>query len=325
VVFENTLVTGGQGTRVKAFDSATGRPRWEGFAGFQGETAGQSISGQATFVDDLVLVPAMASLAAMNSQTGEIIWHCKARQILSSPLVFEDLVFFGAGDKHLTAADIKTGRKKWRIDLKAEVGSAAFAEGLLYVRVGRSLCAIDPETRSVRWSLDRERSWQIDPTACDGLVLATGPEGFCAVDGRSGEVRWTWQENLLPALGSCAAVSSGTVVFRDLEGTFRALDLQTGEQKWKFTEPEAQPYVSGSPVIAGELVYIIGGKDDDSNNETDSPCLYALNLNDGSVRWTINATDCGLEGRFLNSFTPFVSEGVIYVAGNDELVALASS
>lgn len=87
--------------------------------------------------------------------------------------------------------------------------------------------------------------------------------------------------------------SSTAVVSLD-KGRVSAVDLATGQELWRFPNPDRfadQDKLNptafyGQPIVDGDAVYVAGYESQ----------VYALNINDGSLRWKI---DSGIRGKII--------------------------
>lgn len=143
----------------------------------------------------------------------------------------------------------------------------------------------------------------------------------------------TWPEDGPPLLWQAelgegfagAAVKDGKVYILDRKGdsydVFRVLDLQTGEPMWQFSyKSEGRVPFNGSrgtPTITADAAYAVGMMGD----------VYAISLNDRSVKWVRNFMhDFGAEApRFGFAQSPLVHKNLVIVAPmspNQAMVAL---
>ncbi len=118
------------------------------------------------------------------------------------------------------------------------------------------------------------------PRIVDDKIIVARTDGLvCALDHRTGDTLWSF-ETSGEILGT-PAWSGEVLVFGSGDGHITALN-DAGEQVW--THDAGLP-VYGVPLIAGETVYIgdNGGR------------LHALDLHDGSPRWTFERADYAIE------------------------------
>lgn len=104
--------------------------------------------------------------------------------------------------------------------------------------------------------------------------------------------RRIWSRQFPGKIFSTPAVEAGRVVFGCSDGNIYAVCALTGKTLWK---KEARKSVLGSPVIRNGIVYI-GASDG---------CFRALNLKDGTPRWTFSDVDGFVES------TPMVDDAQV--------------
>ncbi len=141
---------------------------------------------------------------------------------LSSPAVWNGVVYFGSGDGNVYALDANSGALKWKFQTGDVVHSSpAIAEGTLYIG-----------------------SW-------DSYLYA--------LDATSGKEKWRFKTGDDPdihnhvGIQSSPAVVNGVVYFGCRDANVYAVDAATGKQKWSF--PNEGSWVNNSPVVHEGKVY----------------------------------------------------------------------
>lgn len=144
------------------------------------------------------------------------------------------------------------------------------------------------------------------PVVADGTVFVAADTGrLYALDERDGSLRW--ERAIRPDGGGVPspAVLDGTV-YVAVEGTIRALDAGTGEDRWVL---ETADRFIGPPTVSGGVLYV-GGIDRDPSY------LHAVDVDTGERRWRFDI------GRGTRG-APGVRGGRVYVGSNDfELYAV---
>src|ERR1700746_3926835 len=79
-------------------------------------------------------------------------FHTKA-QVLSSPAVAGNTVYFGSNDHRLYAVDLESGAKKWEFKTDGRVASSpAVANGLVYfLSYDANFYSVDAATGALKW------------------------------------------------------------------------------------------------------------------------------------------------------------------------------
>ena len=141
---------------------------------------------------------------------------------LSSPVVWQNTVYFGSGDGNVYALDTKTGTLKWKFQAGDVVhASPAIADGKLFIG-----------------------SWD---------------SYFYALDASSGKELWRFKTGEDPdihnqvGIQSSAAVADGVVYFGCRDSNLYAVDAMTGQKKWVFNNKGS--WVIGAPAVRNGKVY----------------------------------------------------------------------
>ena len=163
-----------------------------------------------------------------------------------------------------------------------------------------------PKRGELWWRFTTKSSIYAAPTVVDGVAYVGSHDGFLyAVDTQTAQEKWKFDAGR--ALESTPAVAGGTIYFGsgcigggaqgcgDPPGSdyyFYALDLETGQEKWRFKTEGA---IVSSPLLADGLVYF--GSEDQH--------LYALDARTGQEKWRFKAEDS------LWS-SPALADGLLY-------------
>jgi len=147
----------------------------------------------------------------------------------------------------------------------------------------------------------------------DGTIYVFGYEGICAF---SEDGQMLWNKNLtIPnsfkpydyfgQTPSMAITQDGTTLFfvgqpQTTTAYCYALDSQTGSQIWSYRLPSPLIYSSDVEIVVGPngLVYLIL-----------NPIVYALDANEGTLKWTYNRDD-GI------NFVVIGKDGTVFAAGD---------
>lgn len=188
-----------------------------------------------------------------------------AANVISTPLVTEGLVVFGNQNGLIEALNLKNGKRKWTYQTAGPIFSSPAA------------------------------------SAANRIVLGSADGSVYCLD-KAGKLLWKTQTGAA-VLGS--PLIDGAVVFiGGSDHRFRALDIETGKERWSFDQLEG-PVVS-KPVVHKNAV-IIGAWDKN---------LYALDKDKGTLLWKWN------NGSPVINFspaacTPVIKDDVVYVVAPD--------
>ncbi len=141
---------------------------------------------------------------------------------LSSPSVWNGLVYFGSGDGNIYALDANSGALKWKFQTGDVVHSSpAIADGILYIGSWDTyLYALDASTGKEKWRFKTGD----DPDIHNHVGIQSSP-----------------------------AVRDGVVYFGCRDSYAYAVDASTGKQIWKFSTDGS--WVNNSPVVHEGAAY----------------------------------------------------------------------
>ncbi len=252
-------------------------------------------------------------------------------RIVSSPVWYEGVLYFGSDDGNVYAVNAATGRQNWKFSTAGPVPSTpAVAGGLVYVASYDSkFYAIDAKTGKLRWKFVTGGERRFEAKGLDGLqpknqtfadpfdvylsspVVAQGAVYFgsgdgnlYALDAASGELRWKFATG--DVVHASPAFASGTLYFGSWDSYFYAVDAASGKEKWRIHGGEDpvihnQVGFQSSPAVVEGVVYT-GCRD--SN-------VYAMDAATGKEKWRFNN-----QMSWVNS-TPAVVKGKVLFATSD--------
>jgi eukaryotic-like serine/threonine-protein kinase len=246
-----------------------------------------------------------------------LAWGIESGQIYtSSPAIVGTTVVVGSIDGNVYAADVRTGRARWRYNLGARVySSPAVATGVVYVGgQDGTVHAIDLATGRCRWRFDTEgtrlksadfgfdrTTVQSSPSVANGVVFVGARDGWLyAIDAASGTERWRF-DHKVSWVNSTPAVSEGMVFAGSSDGHFvQAVDATTGQERWRAM---VSGIVWGSPAVDADRVYV--GEGDGT--------MYAIDKRNGQILWRYRVGH-----RVMSS--ALAHQGVLYFGSDDGAV-----
>ncbi len=190
-------------------------------------------------------------------------------RVRSTPAVADGLVYVGSADGTFYAADLRTGRERWRFDTEGhQLESAKFGydrrtiqsspviAGDLVVFGARDgfLYALDRRTGRERWRYDYKISWvNSSPAVADGIVyVGTSDAHFVnALDAATGAEKWRFATKGI--VWSSPAVAGDVIVIGEGGGLVHVLDRATGAERWQL---QLGGGIFSSPVVADDVVYV---------------------------------------------------------------------
>jgi outer membrane protein assembly factor BamB len=287
-----------------AVDLASGTEKWK-FASHNRISSSPAVAG------GLVYFGAFdGNLYAVNANDGQLKWkfqtggerryagtHLHGSQpasemmpdpfdfYLSSPVVWNDAVFFGSGDGNIYALSAASGKLIWKFKTGDVVhASPAIADGTLFIGSWDSyFYALDAATGKEKWrfktgedpDIHNQIGIQSSASVVDGIVyFGCRDSNFYAVDAKTGQKKWAFSNHGSWVIGS-PAVTNGTVYFATSDSSmFYALDASNGAPVFSL-QFQGWPMFS-SPAIAGNMIYI----------GSHSGKLFAINRTSQKLAWT---------------------------------------
>ena len=149
-----------------------------------------------------------------------------------------------------------------------------------------------------------------DPVVADGRIFTLDAEARVSAVTTSGQV--IWSQDLTPpndkardASGGGLAYGNGVLYVTTGFGTLTALSAATGAQIW---QQNLQATATGSPSVAGDLVYVIAG----------DQLAWAIERENGRIRWQLSATND--RRNVLGAPAPAVTDTqVVFAFGSGEV------
>ena len=242
---------------------------------------------------------------ALDAANGAPVWTFETGDVVRSPAVLSDgVVYIGSNDNMLYALDAATGDLLWQHDTGSPVQYAPLvADGAVYVPTisegGRKIHALDAASGAELWVAPEyypfDTGWEFGvgaALASDMLLMIDDQGGLQAVNAQTGESVWSFRGEVGT---DTPPMAIGEVVYVTAVNTAHALDLETGEELWKFSTGMF-PARGFTPVIEDGMYFF--APDDH---------VYALDTANGEQAWTF-----GLDS--MAGTPPVVAEGTVFVA-----------
>lgn len=252
-------------------------------------------------------------------------------RVVGSPVLNDNVIYFGSDDGNVYAVDAESGRQLWRTATRGPVPcTPAIANGTVYVNsYDGKFYALDARTGAVKWKFTTggERRFEAkglhgmqpktqtfadpfdiflsSPTVVDGAVyFGSGDSHVYSLDAATGALRWKFKTG--DVVHASPAVVDGVVFIGSWDSYFYALEAKTGKEKWRFHGGE-DPLVhnqvgfQSSPAVVDGVVYT-GCRD---------AKLYALDAATGKERWKFE------NGLSWVITSPAVADGKVYFGTSD--------
>ncbi|MHB8859032.1 MAG: outer membrane protein assembly factor BamB family protein [Thermoleophilia bacterium] len=310
VVSEDTVFVGGittSGRReygIHAVGFNTGQEKWV----FKIGNDMDPLESTPAIAGGIVYFCGDRSLFALDAQTGEKRWQYQvSHRTTDSPVVARGFVYFSSGDR-LIALDALTGEEKWSVDTQSAFlasesvnDGSSVADGTVYFTITHhtethdsgSIHAVDAKSGVEKWNYEPQGGVggariEGSPIATGGLVLFwdAGNNVHC-LDASNGEERWntkTAGKVKLPLAIWDNKVFVGEISTdqRGEAGRIKALDIDSGEEKWSF---DAGKIRIAPAIVDGQLYF----GDDRTTSSPIRSKLYNLDAKTGKLLWTSDA------------------------------------
>lgn len=329
---------------------------WKQLVPMLANEVGKQNPSSPVVADGVVYFCAGRRLYAVNAETGSLKWVYPARQSLaaairSTPLVGDDLVYFGGGDGRLYAVKKETGTLAWTFVTKSIIASSPMlADGVIYVGSGDDhLYALDARNGGPKWP-GGFRTWDDvagSPAIADGLVYFLSSDmTLYAANAGTGAIRWTARIGAT-ARGASPVVAESTVYLA--AGSFiQAYQAKSGRLRWGIL---LRTTITSTPAVANGTVYfgcrdgklyalttagrlkwrtpadigapiyaspVIAG--DTVIVGANKGTLVALDAETGALKWTYTVLPSSLDYKLKYvdvTASPAVANGTLYVLADD--------
>jgi len=270
---------------------AAGVPKFTGVK-WQFHTKGQVVSSPAIAGDSLYFGSSDHWLYALDLATGAQKWKFKTEgRVASSPAVSAGIVYFGSYDGNFYAVDGASGQLKWKFQTGGERRFAA-----------KHLHGAEPASETMPDPFDFYLS---SPVVWNGRVyFGSGDTNIYALDAATGDLKWKFKTG--DVVHASPAISGGTLFVGSWDSYFYALDVGSGREIWRFKTGEDpvihnQVGIQSSAAVADGVVYF-GCRDSK---------FYAVDAVTGKEQWSYSN-----KGSWVIS-SPAVLHGKVYFATAD--------
>ncbi len=217
-------------------------------------------------------------------------------RVVGSPVSSGGVIYFGGDDGNIYAVDAETGHQLWKHVTGGPAPSTpAVVDGTLYaVSYDGKLHALDARTGGVRWKFATGGERRFEAKGIHGMQ----PKNQTIADP-------------FDIFLSSPVVAQGAVYFGSGDGNLYAVDVASGEQRWKFQTGDV---VHASPAYANGVLFF---------GSWDS-YFYAVDAATGQEKWRFHGgEDPAIHNQVGFQSSPAVVDGVVYTGCRDaQLYAL---
>jgi outer membrane protein assembly factor BamB len=222
-------------------------------------------------------------------------------KIVSSPIVAGGVVYTASNVGTIYALDAAAGTTLWSQPLRTTVhDDMAFANGLLYLRAGENLLALDVAAKG-EIRLHTGIAFITEP-AIDGGRLYAGQAGFDEIDSFDPQTfAHLWGAFITGSPSSAPAVV-GDIAYVATDQSYLEAYSAAKAETLIWHRKLGGPVLHSKPVVANGVVYI--GCDDHR--------FYAFDAQTGADRWSKPFETGG-----VIEATALVSDGTVYIGSGD--------
>ncbi|NJL92668.1 MAG: serine/threonine-protein kinase [Anaerolineae bacterium] len=247
---ENLVIFGSKDHILYAVDIRSGRVRWTL------PTEGPIFSSPTVKHGHVFFGSDDGAIYAVRVNTGRKAWVQKMHApIRCKPFVTEDRVLFGTKTGDFFSMDLG-GQIKWRFKARREIlSSPVVDEGLVFVgSMDGHMYALGLENGWAAWKINTSRPVISSPALEDGRLYFGSVSGimYC-LEAANGRERWKFDVGNSNQITSSPAVANGAVYFGANDHKIYCLDIKNGKERWSYT---TKGMIPGSPIVHEEAVYI---------------------------------------------------------------------
>jgi len=285
-------------------------------------------SGVAVVEDRLFFGSMDGELVALSASSGMLQWSpfvpevpksgigfgcapaSESVAIYGTPVVAEDLVYFGGYNGKVYAINSSTGALRWvyprEDNISPIVGGLVVEGGRVFCAASDGkICALDADTGDLLWDFQADgKIWATPVVVEETLYVGSLDKKLYALNAGDGVQKWQPFE-VGGAIVTTPLVYKNTVYFGSVDRHMYAIDAEDGTLKWR-SELEAGNWFWAKPVVANGTIYAgnLDGK------------VYALNAETGDV-----VTDFDL-GSSVASSPVLIDNSVIVAAEEGKLFSI---
>ncbi len=323
-------------------NETTGEIMWTNSLGGSGGASTAAISGDKLFVgsiySDGAPWPSTAysgDLYGINASTGATLWNTTIEHssaawcgVGSSPVVYGSNIYVTTYSKGNTNASLNNGTLHvldfdgnylWNVSAgdNYHYTSPAIADGNVFfagnLTNNHSLFCVNISTHNVSWRFNTTSNKQVrsTPVIWNNTVFFASTDRLYAVNASTSTELWN---NSFNCGMSTPALAYGNVFIGSSEGNLSCFNASTGNNVWNFMVTDSGK-IDASPLVVNNTVYF--GTNLRNWDATTGKAVYALNVTDGSLRWSYTSD-------YYIMSSPAVSDGTVFI-GADGVGLLAFS
>jgi eukaryotic-like serine/threonine-protein kinase len=222
----------------------------------------------------------------------QLKWKFKANApLFSSPIINENIVYFGSLDSSMYAVSIETGQMKWKVKTQGQIRSTVYINNkdLYFTGCDGIFYCLNKYSGDIIWTFktNGEKVYELygyadyftsSPVYYDSKIFfGSGDGNIYSLNAENGSLIWKYKTD--DVVHTNPIVYDNTLYIGSFDGNFYALDIVSGNLKWKFKSvgqrffPKGE--FQGTPVAGNGLIFV-GSRDYN---------LYAIDANKGYCHW----------------------------------------
>lgn len=209
---------------------------------------------------------------------------------LLKPTIYNDRLYIGSTDQHLSALEIGAGVEEWTANLRSEVTSSpTVRHGTIFIGCKNGIYCLNEQGEG-RWSFDTNYPIiMIDEY--DGVIYAQNKErSLYALDARNGDQIWRFDAHGSERIyfGGVVATAESVYIVGGEDSTLYSINRSSGDLKWSC---EMEGHTHGPLAIDSNSLYL---------GTLMSGELHSISRDSGNKNWTYNA-DLGIHSLTVNN------------------------
>lgn len=182
--------------------------------------------------------------------------------IYSSPVIWKNKVYVGDDSGLLTCYNLKNGKKRWAFQSNNKIlGTPAVANKIIvFGSTDENIYGLDADNGKLRWKI-KCNAPVIGAVTIENDIAYIGASDntFRAIDIVSGKIIWSF-DKLNGYVETKPLITENKVIFGAWDNYLYALDKQTGNELWRWTNGMPGTHYSPAavwPVFANQKVFIV--------------------------------------------------------------------
>ncbi|MBN1233055.1 MAG: PQQ-binding-like beta-propeller repeat protein [Candidatus Coatesbacteria bacterium] len=259
----------------------------------------------------ILLFIIFCNLGILFSAPGELVWRYRTNgDIESSPVVSNNIVYFGSNDRNFYALNAQNGNRIWSIQIGTAILSRPFVkDGIVYYAGSGPLFIVrahNANSGTMIWEYETTGNNYSSPVVSNGILYVGSNDKYLyALNASNGSLKWKYLSEA--EVGSpCIWETQGLVFFGIRKHTeemksLYALDALTGRFSWSYDTRSYvyDPFFSNGNIFSASTSYGV----------------FANNATNGSLIWS---SYFGYPKYIFSN--PVVSDGLVIFGCDDNIV-----